>query len=456
LPDAELNSTGLRISPLENSVPKEAEALRDALSNMLPHVKITDLLMEVDRWTGFTRHFTHLKTNEPSKDPALLLTAILADATNLGLGKMAESCPGTSPAKLSWLVAWHIRDETYLLALRCLVNQQQREPFAAHFGSGMASSSDGQFFQAAGYGRAAANLNAHYGHKPGFKAYTHISDRYGPFYTKLIAATASEALHVLDALLYHQSEVSIRRHHTDGGGDSDHVFALCTLVGLQFAPRIPDLKHRRLYSFGKPSAYPVLEPMIAGRINVELIRAHWLEILRIIASIRTGTVTASLIMRQLASYPRQNGVAAALRELGRMERTLFTLDWIDDPELRRTTGQELNKGEARNSLARAVFLHRLGEIRDRTYENQQHRASGLNLVVTAIILWNTRYLERAVAILRQDADIPDHLLGHLSPLGWEHVNLTGDYVWGHQHSASENTGGLRPLRTHQEALAKAA
>ena len=63
--------------------------------------------------------------------------------------------------------------------------------------------------------------------------------------------------------------------------------------------------------------------MIAGRINVELIRTHWLEILRIIASIRTGTVTASLIMRQLASYPRQNGVAAALRELGRIERTLF-------------------------------------------------------------------------------------------------------------------------------------
>ncbi|MEA2767698.1 MAG: hypothetical protein QOD93_660, partial [Acetobacteraceae bacterium] len=217
----------------------------------------------------------------------------------------------------------HIRDETYLLALRCLVNQQQREPFAAHFGSGMASSSDGQFFQAAGSGRAAANLNAHYGHKPGFKAYTHLSDRYSPFYTKLIAATASEALHVLDALLYHQSEVATRRHHTDGGGDSDHVFALCMLVGLQFAPRIPDLKHRRLYSFGKPSAYPALEPMIAGRINVELIRAHWSEILRIIASIRTGTVTASLIMRQLASYPRQNGLAAALRELGRMARTRF-------------------------------------------------------------------------------------------------------------------------------------
>ena len=124
--------------------------------------------------------------------------------------------------------------------------------------------------------------------------------------------------------------------------------------------------------------------MIAGRINAALIRAHWSEILRVVASIRTGTVTASLILRQLASYPRQNGIAAALRELGRLERTLFTLDWIEDPALRRTTGQELNKGESRNSLARAVFIHRLGVIRDRTYENQQHRASGLNLLVTAM------------------------------------------------------------------------
>src|SRR4051812_32141299 len=143
-------------------------------------------------------------------------------------------------------------------------------------------------------------------------------------------------------------------------------------------------------------------------------------------------------MRQLAAYPRQNGVATALRELGRLERTLFTLDWISEPELRRETGQELNKGEARNGLARAVFIHRLGEIRDRTYENQQHRASGLNLLVTPIILWNTRYLQSAVTALRQTEDVPDHLLAHLSPLGWEHVNLTGDYVWDARSSMSKN------------------
>ena len=116
----------------------------------------------------------------------------------------------------------------------------------------------------------------------------------------------------------------------------------------------------------------------------------------------------------------------------------------------------MNKGESRNSLARAVFIHRLGEIRDRTYENQQHRASGLNLLVTAIILWNTRYLERAVATLRQTENVPDHLLAHLSPLGWEHINLTGDYIWIALNDASENYDGLKPLRTPPKAFRKAA
>lgn len=82
--------------------------------------------------------------------------------------------------------------------------------------------------------------------------------------------------------------VSPRKHYTDGGGVTEHVFALCAMLGFQFSPRIPGLKYRRLYSFARPATYPTLEPMIAGRMNVELIRGHWQEILRIIASIRAG------------------------------------------------------------------------------------------------------------------------------------------------------------------------
>jgi TnpA family transposase len=456
LPGVTITKGVLKITPTLKTTPPEAEVLAERLYAMLPRIRVTDLLAEVAGWTRFPECFTHLRTGEVAVDSRVLMAGLLAEGLNLGLTRMAEASSVASLGDLAWTSDWHIREETYALALRRLIDHQQREPFAAWFGDGTSSSSDGQFFQAAGAGRAAGRLNAHYSLESGFKAYTHLSDRYGPFHSKLIAATTREALHVLDGLLYHQSEVSPRRHHTDGGGVTEHVFALCVLLGFQFAPRIPGLKHRRLYSFAKPSAYPTLEPMIAGRINIELIRAHWQEILRIIASIRAGTVTASLIMRQLAAHKRQNGVAAALRELGRLERTLFTLDWISDPELRHTTSQALNKGETRNSMSRAVFIHRLGEIRDRTYENQQHRFSGLNLLVTAIILWNTRYLEHALAALREVEKVPDHLLAHLSPLGWEHVNLTGDYVWGARAKVSENPHGFRPLRDVRGPMQKAA
>src|SRR4029077_3741701 len=112
--------------------------------------------------------------------------------------------------------------------------------------------------------------------------------------------------------------------------------------------------------------------------------------------------------------------ALALRELGRIERTLFTLHWLQDPTLRRRLQIGLNKGEARNALARAVFFYRLGEIRDRSFENQRYRASGLNLVIATISLWNTVYLDRAILALGQQRPVDDALLKHLSPLGWEH------------------------------------
>lgn len=143
-------------------------------------------------------------------------------------------------------------------------------------------------------------------------------------------------------------------------------------------------------------------------------------------------------------YPHQNGLAIALHELGCIERTLFILAWVQSVELRRRVHAGLNKGEARNALAAAVFIHRLGEIRDRSFEQQRYRASGLNLVTAAIVQWNTVYLERAIQTLREAGKLPDDgMLRYLSRLGWEHINLTGDYVWRQNRKIDE--GQFRPL-----------
>ena len=445
LDDVRVLASSLKISPLDAVTPEPAEVLGARLYGMLPRVKITDLLEEVAQWSGFAQCFTNLKTGAPTDDPRILMSAILAEATNLGFTRMADACAAATYKQLVWVSGWHIREETHADALRTMVRMQQAHPFAALFGDGSSSSSDGQHFPLGGRAEVAGSVNPHKGSDPAISVYTHLSSRFAPFSSKTISATEGEAPYVLDGLIGGGADAGVLTHHTDGGGVSDHVFALCSLLGFRFAPRIPNLNDRRLYTFGPAAEAGCLQPFVGGRIDELLVTGHWDDALRLATSVRTGHVSASLILKRLGAYPRQNGLALALREIGRIERTLFTLDWLEDPQLRRKTSVELNKGESRNSLARSVCFHRLGRFRDHTFEGRQFRASSLNLVVAAIILWNTTYLGRAVDALRAAGETVDEsLLSHIAPLGWQHINLTGDYLWSAR--SVEGHPPWRPLR----------
>ena len=136
---------------------------------------------------------------------------------------------------------------------------------------------------------------------------------------------SGEAAHVIDGLLYHEADLSIAVHHTDGGGVSDHVFALGASAGLPLRAAHPQP--------GRAPALRLRSGLRPGRrwrrsspatVDEKLIAAHWDDVLRLAASVRTGTVSASLMLKRLGAYPRQNGLALALREIGRIERTLFT------------------------------------------------------------------------------------------------------------------------------------
>lgn len=133
------------------------------------------------------------------------------------------------------------------------------------------------------------------------------------------------------------------------------------LFGFRFAPRIKDLSDKKIYLSLGDHYFSVLSEHIGGTINFKKISQNWDDILRLATSIKKGTVKASLIIRKIGSYPRQNGLAAALSEFGKIERSLFMLDWYIDLVLRRRVTIGLNKGEARNALVRALFFNRLGE-----------------------------------------------------------------------------------------------
>lgn len=430
LEDVEIKQGKLSIKPYRGvPIPDAVRRFTEQVYAQVPRIKITELLVEVDTWTRFTEQFTHLSLGRAPKDKQALLTVILADGINLGLTRMAEACPGISLNQLRRTADWCVRDECYRRALAELVNYHHQTKLVGSWGTGTTSSSDGQQFPLGSTGKALGEVNARYGRGPGTIFYTHISDQYSPFHSKLINATIRDATYVLDGLLYHESDIQIAEHYTDTEGFTDHVFALCHLLGFRFAPRIRDIGDKRLYMSGEKKDWPELASLFGDRLKIKEIETQWKDVLRLASSIRLGTVTASLIIRKLASYPRQNRLALAVRELGRLERTLFILDWMKNPTLRGRVQAGLNKGEARNALARAVFFNRLGEVRDRSFENQSHHASGLNLVVAAIILWNTAYLERILEKMRKEMAVPDEYLRYLSPLGWEHVGLTGDYVW---------------------------
>jgi TnpA family transposase len=210
------------------------------------------------------------------------------------------------------------------------------------------------------------------------------------------------------------------------GGATDHVFALCHMLGYRFCPRLRDFPDRRFAAFEPASHYPSLKTLLGTRVKSDIIRAHWDDIVRLVASLKAGTVQPSAMLRKLAAYERQNQLDLALREIGRVERTLFMLDWLESADLRRRCQAGLNKSEQRHQLTQAICTFKQGRIADRTHEAQQFRASGLDLVIAAIVYWNSTYIADAVAHLRASGvSAPEDLLIHTSPVGWVWIGVEG-------------------------------
>lgn len=443
LEGVELRDKRLHVAAVKASAPPEARAFADGIEAMMPAVRITELLHEVSRATGFAQAFTNLRTGEHCEDENALLAAVLADATNLGLDRMAAASHGVTRDKLIWMADAYIRPETYQAALARIINAHHALPVAATWGDGTTSASDRQFFRSAKRGDAAGDVNARYGPDPGLGFYTHVSDQHGPYSARVMSATSHEAPYVLDGLMHHGTALRIETHYADTGGSSDHVFILCAMLGFRFCPRLRDFPDRKLATLEPASAYKDLAPLLGRRIRTEIIREHWDEILRLVTSLHAGTALPSAMLKRLAAYQRQNQLDLALQELGRIERTLFMLDWLESPRLRQRCHAGLNKSEQRHALAQVVCTFKQGRIADRGQEAQQFRASGLNLVIAAIVYWNSTYIADAVAHMRAEgAAVPDALLVHTSPQTWEHIGFSGDFLWDR---AAVTAGLRRPL-----------
>ncbi|MED1820713.1 Tn3 family transposase [Bacillus subtilis] len=435
----------LSIARLEKDVPEEAKKFSASLYQMLPRIKLTDLLVDVAHITGFHEQFTHASNNrKPDKEETIIImAALLGMGMNIGLSKMAEATPGLTYKQLANVSQWRMYEDAMNKAQAVLVNFHHKLQLSSYWGDGTTSSSDGMRMQI-GVSSLHADANPHYGTGKGATIYRFTSDQFSSYYTKIIHTNSRDAIHVLDGLLHHETDLNIEEHYTDTAGYTDQIFGLTHLLGFKFAPRIRDLSDSKLFTIDKASEYPKLEVILRGQINTKVIKENYEDVLRLAHSIREGTVSASLIMGKLGSYSRQNSLATALREMGRIEKTIFILNYISDESLRRKIQKGLNKGEAMNGLARAIFFGKQGELRERTIQHQLQRASALNIIINAISIWNTLHLTKAVEYQKRSGSFNEVLLHHMSPLGWEHINLLGEYHFNSEKMVSLDS--LRPLK----------
>ncbi len=435
----------LRLSRPEKSVPEGAKAWSKKLYSHFPHVELSDVIIEVAASTGCLDPFIHLTTDQPlvGRQREILIATLMGLGMNLGMSKMAQATAFTDD-QLETMADWHIREDTLRQAQIILDNFVLHHPFSKHWGQGTTSSSDGLRLPVPVKAPNALYNARYFGFKRGITIVTHSADIWMPFSTT-VANDAREALHVIDALCHHETDFDIREHHTDTGGYTYHVFALCMMLGFRFSPRIRSITKQYLFTVEPTTVEPSLQHLIKGQIDVDLIRRNLDGMCRLAASIRQGTVSASLIMRKMASYPRQNQLARAFNEIGKLERTIHVLTYIQNPKMQQRIRRGLNKGEAIHALEQALRIGQAGEMRERDVDAQRNRASCLMFLISAISAWNTVYLDKVVSALdKQGITVPAEYLPHIAPLGWNHINFLGKYEFDLSQSYSLNR--LRPFR----------
>ncbi len=410
--------------------------LRAVIAASLPQIRVEDMLRQVDRWTGLSRALTPLGGYEPRTGGEdayrTLLAALIAHGTNLGVAAMSGSIEGMTPDRLHHASQWFLRESTLKAANKAVVDHHHRLPFSTTWGDGALSSSDGQRFAVQRDGLLGAVYPRYFGYYDrAITLYTHLSDQFGVFATQAISCAPREAGYVLDGLLENDTLIRPQAHTTDTHGFTEQLFGLCHLLGIAFMPRLKDLPDQHLYKLDKGADHGVLEPLFRGVVDMALIAEQWDQLVRIAASLRDRTAPAHVVLQRLINASPADRVSKALTALGRACKTVFVLRYLNEEPTRRTIQRQLNRGEARHSLARWLFFANRGEFRVGDYEEVMNKASCLGLLSNAAVLWNTVQIEHVVGRLRAGgAEIDPADLAHVWPLQHARIIPNGTYFLG--------------------------
>lgn len=395
----------------------------------LMKVRIEMVLFEVDQHCHFTEAFKTISgyAVRSAGYYRTLLAAIIAHATNLGISAMADSIDNVSVDMLQHISKVVLREDTLREANRIIIDYHAALPLSKKMGINYRSSSDAKRIRVQKSSAYTAYYPKFYGGDDQIMSVlTHTSSLRTVFSTQVICCANREALYVIDGLLSNQTTLNIKEHHTDTGGYTEQIFALCFLIGVAFMPRIKNLAKQQIYHVGTAKQYSKIHKIFSGKIKVELIREQWSNLLRVLAALKARTVPAYVIVQRLASS--KSRLASALREFGQLIKSIFILRYLQDRTLRQTIQKQLNIGEERHGLADRIAFANAGEYRTGNLEELLNKSSCLSLVSNAVVLWNTLKYDKILKRLDIDQikyDIAD--LFYISSLRFWHLISNGKY-----------------------------
>ncbi|MDD5673297.1 MAG: Tn3 family transposase [Chitinivibrionales bacterium] len=413
--------------------PTEEDEVNNPFYGRLPGIGIADLLWFVAERTGFLGSFTHALDRyvKHKPDSREILACIVALGSNMGLKQMAE-ISSLNHSSMRSTARGYLRLETVHAANDVISNATAALPIFPlyNINDTLHSSSDGQRIET-----QINTINARYSPKY-FGLEKGVSDNslianHIPINAKIIGTHEHESHYLFDLLYNNTSNVKPQKHSTDTHGTNQVNFWILHTFGYRFAPRYRDL-HKKIDSlvgFQHPSYYDgdfLIKP--SRKVLEELIEKEWPNIQRIMASLAQKDITQATIVRKLTSYARQNQTQRALWELENICRTIYILDFIDDPILRQGVQKALNRGEAYHRFRNAISFVNGGRFRVKTEAEQQLWNECTRLIANAIIYYNTvllsRVYEQKLAV--NDKEALDIIKG-ISPIAWQHVNLFGTF-----------------------------
>jgi TnpA family transposase len=429
--------------------PPSLKALRAAVKAKLPRADLPEIVLEIATRTGFTDAFAHINEGNARADDLLtsLCAELLADACNTGREPFVrEDVPALKRDRLVWVDQNYIRNETITDANSILVSAQNQIPLARKWGGGDVASADGMRFVVPVRTVHAAPNPKYFKGGRGVTWYNLISNQRTGLNAVTVPGTLRDSLILLGVVLEQQTELQPVRIMTDAGAYSDLVFGLFRLLGLRFNPRLADMGDARFWRIDPLADYGKLNVLAKHLINFDLVTPEWDDVLRLLGSLKLGRVPATGIMRTLQVGDRPSRIAKAIAEIGRVDKTIHMLNYLNDESYRRSTLVQLNLGEGRHSLGRAVFHGKRGELHQRYREGQEDQLGALGLVLNIITLWNTIYMDAALNQLRKEGfPVYDEDVIRLSSFGHGHINMLGRYSFAMPDEVKR--GELRPLRT---------